>query len=355
MGLFMVACALPSILFVKQIGKSIESHSSRMILIRSDVLASLLLFSVALLLKFSFFSPYAVFAVGFCAAILQAFIDPTLNKSIPEVVADTDAETAVALITTTQSIANFSGAVLGALLIQSMGVSGTIGFAAFGYLISSSCTSFAQFKTLKSTETPSQESGWEVLQSMPFVKKLLLGFALTNFFGSPVLVILPIYTRKVLMGDAHLLGFLEASVWMGLIAGAFLSKLVHPKISQTSLIAICVAFFGIGLSIPGLIAHPIVYSASLLTIGIALGVNNVKVMAYFQSIVPNELKGRFFSLLQAAISFTFPISYFLFGALTDYISITHVCLIQGFGVLGLSAFFFSLSPSQTLTESEVAV
>lgn len=347
-GLFMVACALPSILFVKKIGSQIEKLSGRNILIRSDLMASLLLFLAAMLIYVGLFRVSYIFIFGFLMAILQAFIDPTLNKVVPEVVEKKDVESAVALITSTQSIANFSGAILGAVLIQKLGIWGTVLLAAFGYLFSSFCSYLAAFGKNISEKQESLTAGWGILEDLPFVKKLLIGFACVNFFGSPVLVILPIYTKKTLLGDSSLLGFLEASVWLGLILGAFFSKRIQPKLSQTQLIAICVVFFALGLLIPGVIVNKSVFAISLLLIGMSLGINNVKTMAYFQEIVPNELKGRFFSLMQASISFTFPIAYFLFGAMTDYLNVQTVILIQGLGVLSVALYFFTLKTDKKL-------
>jgi hypothetical protein len=89
--------------------------------------------------------------------------------------------------------------------------------------------------------------------------------------------------------------------------------------------------------------------------GAALGVNNVKFMAFFQETVAPELKGRFFALMQAVIGFTFPIAYFFFGALTDYLRPSDVCLIQGAGVVSLAIYFLSLAREESpARELEVA-
>jgi hypothetical protein len=59
--------------------------------------------------------------------------------------------------------------------------------------------------------------------------------------------------------------------------------------------------------------------------------------------VQPELKGRFFALMQALLSFTFPAAFFLFGLLAEVMTPPRVCLIQALGVLAISGYFLRLS------------
>ena len=109
-GLFMVMTALPSIGLVKKIGQLVDVVYSKKILVCCDLIACILLAGVAFALRVKGMPLPAVFFVGLIAASLQAFIDPTLNKSVAEVVEPGDVESAVALLSATQSLANFTGA-----------------------------------------------------------------------------------------------------------------------------------------------------------------------------------------------------------------------------------------------------
>lgn len=352
-GLFMVMAALPSILFVKKIGLRIDKSLSQRILVLCDFLAALTVSTVAFCLQQGWLGLPFAFAAGFGAALLQAFIDPTLNKAVGDVVPKEDVESAVALLASTQSLANFTGAVAGALLIERVGIAGTAYLAAGGYLFSSVCTSLARFRyaTLPVPKVATEAaavSGWAILDAYPVLRRVLLGFGCINFFATPILVVLPIYTKKTLMGTANTLGQLEASVWLGLLAGTVLSRFLDFKNNRIKLGAVCVFVFGVALATPGLITDVGVYMAALFIGGTALGVNNVKFVALFQEVVAPELKGRFFALMQAIIGFTFPIAYFLFGLLTDYISPPQVCLIQAGGVIVLALYFLRLSREEAM-------
>lgn len=346
-GLFMVVAAIPSLLFLKKIGTRVDASPSRKVLVTADALAALTLVVAAGLLSWGHMG--VVLALGFTSATLQAFIDPTLNKAVAEVVAPEDVEQAAGLLSSTQSIASFSGAIFGAILIDHLGVQGTILLGSSGYFVSSLLSAWTQFHAVPKAAVASETaSGLSLLNPYPSLKKILLGFAAVNFFATPTLVVLPIYVKTVLGATASTLGLLESGLWLGLITGAFAAKYIAFSENRLKLASGCLFVFGAMLAVPGIVVNVPVYLVALFFAGFALGTLNAKFMAYFQEIVAPEIKGRFFALMQATIGSTFPIAYFLFGALTDYIAVETVCLIQGSGVILLSFYFFQLAKNPQL-------
>ncbi len=155
-------------------------------------------------------------------------------------------------------------------------------------------------------------------------------------------MVLPLYVGKTLHGSAAVLGRLEAGVWLGLLAGTLAAPWVRAA-NTLALGSACVAIMGLSLGLPGLIARQHVMLAALFCAGAALGVNNVKFLALFQETVPAEFKGRFFALMQALLSLSYPAAFLIFGMLADCLEPPKICLIQGLGILVLSAHFLSLS------------
>ena len=348
-GFFMVMVALPSILLVKKIGATIDRLYSKHISSGCDCMACLMVAAVGLLVCQHWMNLPLLFIIGFAAAVLQAFIDPTLNKAVQEVVEKDDIEGSVSLLSSTQSMANFSGAVAGAVLIDRVGIAGTAWIASGGYLISSICSLSAQFRfRLKSGKGDREGgSGWSILASYGNLKRILISFGIINFFATPTLVVLPIYTRRTLHATATTLGTLEAGLWLGLLLGSLCGCWVNFLKNRIHLASLGCFIFGLGLAFPGVVTSLPLYRVALFVAGGALGIVNVKFIAYFQQIVDPAIKGRFFALLQAMIGFTFPIAYFLFGALTDYITPPQVCLIQGVGVVTISASLLLISKGAT--------
>jgi len=348
-GTFMVMTALPSLILVKVIGRVVDRSRSQRVLVVGDLAAATTVGCVAYILHQSTLPLSFAFAAGLVAATLQSFIDPTLNKSVGEVLPPEDTESGVALLASTQSLANFAGAVAGAILIDLVGIPGTAMLASGGYLFSALCSRLAKFRYALPPVSAAEEtsSGWAILDDYPLLKPLLLGFGLINFFSTPTLVVLPLYTKLTLNATASTLGKLEASLWIGLLAGTFCAKWIDFGWSRVKIGAICLFVFGACLGVPGFITNIAVYQVALFVGALALGVNNVKFITLFQEVVVPEKKGRFFALMQAAISFTFPISYFLFGWLADLLSPPQVCLLQGAGVMALAIGFSRLAEPQS--------
>jgi len=352
-GTFMVMTALPSLLLVKAIGRTVDRRKTQAILVCGDLLAATTVGLAAFALYRGILPLSFAFLAGLLAATLQAFIDPALNKSVGEVVEPSDTESGVALLASTQSLANFSGAVAGAVLIDHIGIPGTAMLAAGGYVFSALCSALARFRYAVPAvvaDDARTAAGWAILDDYPGLKPLLLGFGLINFFSTPTLVILPLYTKLTLQASASTLGKLEASLWVGLLAGTFFAKWIDFGLGRVRLGAICLFIFGACLTTPGLITHVEIYQVALFLGALALGVNNVKFITLFQEIVAPEKKGRFFALMQAAISFTFPISYFLFGWLSDVLSPPQVCLLQGAGVMALAVGFSRLGEVESASQ-----
>ena len=345
-GAFLVLGAIPALLFVKIIGQFIDRFSSKKILISCDLAGFLVISAVLILIQQESVALISVFIAQFFLSSFQSTIDPTISKAVPELVPEQDIERAVAFQTSTQSIANFGGAVLGALLLDFLGIKGVIILNACAYLVSIFCTYLIQFKYAipkTSSQVEGKESAWMILNRLPGVKKILFGFGFINFFSTPTLVILPLYTMKTLNGSASLLGSLEAYIWAGLLIGSFSTRL-FSGIKNTLLIGtLCLFILGLCLFIPGLFINQNLYSGALFIGHFMLGVNNVKFVSLFQEIVPASYKGRFFAIFQAIITFTFPVAFFFFGFLGDFFTPQKLCLLQGFGIMVISFYFFKLA------------
>ncbi|MBI5240759.1 MAG: MFS transporter [Elusimicrobia bacterium] len=349
-GLFMVASALPALLFVKLIGKVVDRRPSRSVLIACDLAAFLITAAVAAAFHAGRLGLAGACAMGFLLALAQAFFDPALNKAVASAAAPEDLEAAVAFQSSTQSLASFAGAMAGALLIDRVGIFGVIVLNALSFLVSAGANALLDLPAAAAAGAEEGDgfSVWAALRETPWIKKVLLGFGCVNFFLTPILVVLPLYVKISLRGSASLLGALEVAIWLGILAGTFGSDRLPARGGVKGVLglgAACMLALGLCLLLPGLIVNRALFLAALFGAGCALGVNNVKFVTLFQERVRPELKGRFFALMQALLSFTFPAAFFLFGLLAELLAPPQVCLVQALGVLALAAYFLSLSKS----------
>ncbi|MFB9908382.1 MFS transporter [Allokutzneria oryzae] len=342
-GAFLVMGALPPLVLVRHIGRLIDVRPSREVMIRAELVACAVVTVLAVFAWQDAVSPWAVYPVALVLAVCQAFFDPCLLKAMPELVAAEDVERAVGFGTSTQSVANFAGAAFGAVLLATVGFPGAVMINAASYAVAALCLYLARFTPLPASPAPlavadsapqqEHKSTWSFLGSMPSVRPLLVCFAAANFFSAPTLLVLPLYTKLVLNSEAGTLAVLEAALWLGLLVGAFSAANIPTAGRTIRFGALCIAAFGFFLAIPSVVADTTVYAAMLALAGLCLGMSNVKFTALFQAAVPNEVKGRFFAALQAAISATFPVAFLAFGAIGDAINPQLLTLAQGAGLL----------------------
>lgn len=346
-GSFLVVGALPAILFVKPIGLLIDRVPSKKVLVTSDTVSAATVF---LLLPFlsTGFSVHASFVIQFLLSVLYSIFTPALNKAIPELVLKEDIEAATAFQTSTQAIANFGGAAVGALVIAKLGIVGVVVINGICFIVSALCNLIIRFRyVIASTESGLSETRSD-FRIKGVLRKVLLGFGVANFFATPTLVILPLYTAKVINGSAAQLACLEAAVWAGMLIGSFATSLC-ARVSNTLLIAAFAMFIhGTAMSIPGLVPNFWLF-VGLLAVGhLMVGISNVRFISFFQNAVEANVKGQFFARLQAMVSFTFPAAFFIFGFLGDLWDPQKLCLLQGAGVIATALYFLLLSRKSTL-------
>ncbi|WP_394938157.1 MFS transporter [Psychromicrobium sp. YIM B11713] len=346
-GAFLVVGALPGLLLMKVIGRILDSVPSRTVLLRAEVTAGV---AVAVLIPFAAHDAvpvWAVYVVGLIVATCQSFVDPCLTKATPELVAEADIERAIGFETATQPVANVAGAALGAALMGTLGFTGVIILNAASYAVAAGFLVAARFRSVAAErpapgEAPAaRQSTREFLRSLPGVGPLLACFAAANFFSAPTLLILPLYTSAVLHEGPATLAALEAALWLGLLLGAFLAARIRVPGRTTQFGAVCIAGFALFLGIPGVVPSALVYAVVLLLAGLCLGVSNVKFVALFQRVVSDGSKGRFFAILTAAMSATFPVAFVLFGVLGDTVSPQWLCVAQA---VGLALVAVALAP-----------
>jgi MFS family permease len=74
-------------------------------------------------------------------------------------------------------------------------------------------------------------------------------------------------------------------------------------------------------------------------VGISLNISNISLMALFQKIVPNEVRGKVFGLLTSASVSSQPISYGIMGLITDVATPSAILLFCAFALTLTSLYF----------------
>lgn len=352
MGILLVVCVLPYIIFAKLIGRVVDRYDPKKIILISDLIA----FGVILLyLLLIYFIPnylLLIYFISFTLSLCSAFLEPTLLKSVNYIVPDSLLEKSVALISSTSSFSFFIGALFGASAMSLLGLRGSVIVNGLSYFLALLFTLSVKFYVKQKNEgsinkdsanDPVFSQNIDVGRKKKILNQLLFGFGFINFFSTPLLVLLPLYVKNILSGSATQFAQLEAGLYFGMIFGAFIATYIPFQKKNLLVGAISIFFMGLFIFLLSYVESLFFSILFVILATASVGLGNVKFLALFQSVVPHHEKGSFFASLSAMAQFFSPLAFFLFGLLADSLAISTLFIIQGIGVMILSCLFFIIS------------
>lgn len=341
-GLFMAVSTLPAVALAPVVARTVARFAHRSVLRAAASGAGTAAAALAVWAYVSDLPLAAAYAATLALAAGQAFFDPCLTTSVPELVDDEDIEAATGFELSTQSLASLGGALLGALIVDAAGVAGLAVGCATAYLTAAVLITTVRFRT---TAAPSAEAGEgaeaaaeeerrtlrRILADLPYVRRILLCFTAANLFTTAVFVVIPLYTKSVLRDGGSTVALLEASLGVGTLIGSFTGARVPGR--PTALGAALLGAMSAAFAVAGLLAGRFVIAGCLVVAGWCVGVIGVRFVALFQRLVPTADKPGFFAVMQAVLGATFPLASLLFGLLGDHLSAQTLCLIQAAGLV----------------------
>ncbi|WP_284574290.1 MFS transporter [Streptomyces sp. 2P-4] len=340
-GLFMAVCTLPAVALAPVVAKAVGRYAHRSVLRTAAGLAAAAAAVLAAGAQAGGPPLAGVYAAALALAACQAFFDPCLTTSIPELVDDEDIEAATGFELSTQSLAGLGGALLGALAVDGAGVAGLAAGCAAAYLGAAVLVATARFRnpapaagdgaTAAGGAAPGGRPLRRILGELPYVRRILVCFTAANLFTAAVFVVVPLYTRSVLDGGGGTVALLEAALGTGALVGAFTGTRIPGRPTVAG--AYCLALMAAALALPGLAPHRAVAVCGLAVSGWCAGAVSVRFVALFQRLVPPADKPGFFAVMQAVLGASLPVASLAFGAAGDVLSPQTLCLVQGAGLL----------------------
>ncbi|MGW2633613.1 MFS transporter [Streptomyces chattanoogensis] len=342
-GLFMAVSTLPAVALAPVVARAVSRLAHRSVLRTAAATAGAAVLLLALVAYGSVPPTAAAYAATLVLASCQAFFDPCLTTSVPELVDDEDIETATGFELSTQSLASLGGALLGALVVDEAGLAGLATGCAAAYLAAALLVTTVRFRPAAAPEPlPEPQDGAEtgigtarglreVLAGLPAIRKILVCFAAANLFTTAVFVVIPLYTKSELGGGGSTVALLEAGLGTGTLLGSVTGAKVPgrpTRLGACLLTVMAAAFAGAYL-----VAGRFVLAGCLVVVGWCVGVIGVRFVALFQRLVPPADKPGFFAVMQAVLGASFPVASLLFGLLGDHLPARTLCLVQAAGLV----------------------
>ncbi len=162
------------------------------------------------------------------------------------------------------------------------------------------------------------------------VRSMVILIAAFNFaFTGPMSVGLAVLADQQFAGGSAAFGLLLSAFGGGALIGAVVSGSV-PRLPRLGTIFMVIAIsLGIGLALIGLAPNLPVALAIIGAMGVLVGFINVQAIAWLQTRIPEELRGRIMSLVTLGSVGLAPVSLAIAGALVDIGAVTLMFVVAG--------------------------
>ena len=344
MGVMWMLTGLPMVILGPFAGTFADRYSRRKILVLSDLINGLVVSAYAFyLFKISTTSSVAIigiFVVALLLGITGAFYNPAVSASIPDIVPRSKIIGANSLGQVSLQVTTFLGQAVGAWLYKLSGAAIVCIINAVGYFYASISKSFMEIpqkfpKKKDSLKETIRDFKTDLIEGFQFVWKnkglrmIIYVAAITNFFTTPILPLLPFYVVDVLKLGEQWFGVFVGITGIGALFGYAFAAVIKltPKL-RGSLIIVFIILMSIGYGVLGFVRVPAAAIILAFAGGFMNGYIAVNIAVTLQLTTPSEIRGRVMAVLTTLIGSLTPIGMGLGGYIGDLLD-KNIPLIYG--------------------------
>jgi MFS family permease len=316
--------ALPTLFLMLPAGAVVDRIPRRRMLIITQIVMMLLAFALAALAATNVLRVWHIGVLAALLGIVTSFDAPARHAMAADMVEDrADLANAIALNSMIFNLARVIGPAVGGFILALVGPAwcfGLNGLTFVAVLCSLVSMRFAaQTTTARRTDPLLQQvgEGLRYVRSNSNVLILIVLSAVSALFGMNYAVMLPAFAADVLQVGETGLGFLNAAIGCGAMAGALLAAWWGERRGRGMLLTIASLVFPaaiIGFSFSRVFALSL---GCLAIAGVALVAQNATANTLLQHGTPDALRGRVLSLFMLMFFGTSPFGSLLTGALSQ--------------------------------------
>ena len=336
MGLVLTFSYLPPVLFATLMGVYIDIWDRKKVMVYTDLLRALLVFILPLLYFFGVLQLWIIFLITFLISGLTIIFEASFNSYIPNIVRKREIIQVNSLNQASFQITNIFGSALAGVLIASIGTLNLFFVDSISYLFSAICILIVKKSGVVSSIRGLREKFFIRLKeaiSFIYTNKVIfiitLMMAFMNFALGPINVLVPVFSEKVLNAGPEGFGFIMASFSLGLLIGAFLVGKLASKLKKGFLIYSNIVLMGLSFMLFAISKNLILSLVLICIVGFFFSAPKVLGISITQDFVPDNIRGRVFSVQLTMANIMFPISMFLSGALAQRINVSIIFISAG--------------------------
>jgi DHA3 family macrolide efflux protein-like MFS transporter len=365
LALATMMAVLPRVFVSPIAGALVDRWNRRLVMMGADSLSALAVIVLAVLFAFDAVQVWHIYVVMFVRASCGAFHWPAMQASTTLMVPEKHLARVAGLNQALQGIGAIAAPPLGALLLQVLPMQAVLAVDVATAVLAIAPLFFVfvpqpertagMEQTGRTSLTADLREALRFLRGKPGILVVITIGVLVNFLIFPGLSLQPLLVTEHFGGDALQLAWLQSAFGIGMVAGGITLSVWggFKRRSLTGLLAL--ALNGVGLAAVGVVpadGFPLAVGAMFFA-WFMNPIANGALFAVLQTIVPEDMQGRVFTLLQSAAGAMIPLALGIAGPLADVVGVQVWFLVAGvtMAVMGVGALFV---PAIKHLEDEVA-
>ena len=352
LALAAMMAVLPRVLISPIAGALVDRWNRRVVMILADGLIALAVIVLAVLFALDEVQIWQVYALMFIRATGAAFHWPAMQASTTLLVPDKHLSRIAGLNQALLGMASIAAPLLAALLLEVLPLQAILMIDVLTAVLAITPLFFIFVPQPERAETTEQTSKPSIatdlsealryLKAWPALLMVLVIAMVVNLLAFPAMSLQPLLVTEHFAGGALQLAWLQSTVGIGMVAGGITLSVWggFKRRVVTGLVALGLS--GIGFAVVGIVsanALPLALGAMLLA-WFMNAIANGSLFAALQAIVPADMQGRVFTLLQSGAGVMVPLGLALAGPLASamgvqfwFLSAGLAITVMGFGAL----------------------
>uniref|UniRef100_A0A7V3RDZ1 MFS transporter n=1 Tax=Mesoaciditoga lauensis TaxID=1495039 RepID=A0A7V3RDZ1_9BACT len=346
MGLMFTFSVIPMAIIGPFAGVLNDRMSRKSIVILSDFLRGLLILWMAYLAYTNTLTALLIYLISALMGIGGAFFNPAIQSTIPNMVPDKHLTRANSLYQTGMQFTQIIGPAIGGLLVGFFGPFFVFMLNGFSFIVSAGTEIFINFRqNIANGENRNSfftdfKEGFKFLYNQKLLFWAMIIVSVLNFAFSPLDILIAKQIKEIYHLGALELGYTVSAFAIGMMVGSvFLSLIPEIKVKHNFII-IGAIISGTLFAIFGFAPNLMTFLVIAFLIGLALAFVNVLFQVIIQRLVPDEKRGRVFSVMLTFETMLQPISLSVIGIMSSILSNAIIFMTLGTIIVIFSSLFY---------------
>ena len=336
----MVVIALPQLVFGLISGVFVDRWNRKQIMVISDIVRGLLVLGFILVRRPG--DVWIFYLLGFLQAAVGTFFGPAKSAMIPTLVEPEALLSANALSQTTQVVTGVVGSALAGVLVGVLGAAWpAFTLDALSFFVSAVFISRITVSGQVAVKAgPAQAGGVrqtvaQLVEGLRYLagRRILVGtmmtFAVTMLGMGAVNVLIIPFLVNLLRVPTTALGVIDAAQGIGMVLGTGLVAALAARFKAPRIITWGIILIGLFVALFGASQATWMVLVSLFFIGLFLTPVQAAASTLFQTMIPNDKRGRTGAAMNTVITLASVISMGLSGVLGDALGVRQVFYLSG--------------------------